>query len=57
MKAAHLSAPLLVAAVALLGVFGLVYLGLTAAMGVAESARVVGRLGLGGRGRPPAPGR
>jgi hypothetical protein len=36
-----------VAAVVLLGAFGLVYLGLTAAAGVSESARLVGRLGLG----------
>ncbi|HTG49625.1 MAG TPA: hypothetical protein VL915_03980, partial [Gemmatimonadales bacterium] len=46
-----------VAAVALLGVFGLVYLGLTAAMGVAESSRLVRRLGIGRRGQPPAPDR
>jgi len=46
-----------VAAVALLGVFGLVYVGLTAAMGVAESSRLVGRLGIGRRDRPPSPSR
>ena len=46
-----------VAAVALLGVFGLVYLGLTAAMGVAESSRLLGRLGICRRDRPPSPSR
>jgi putative peptidoglycan lipid II flippase len=40
----------IVAAVVLLGAFGLVYLGLTAAAGISESARLVGRLGLGRRG-------
>ncbi|HET7241334.1 MAG TPA: lipid II flippase MurJ, partial [Gemmatimonadales bacterium] len=45
------------AAVAVLGVFGVVYLGLTAAMGIGESARLLGRLGLARRGGPPGAGR
>jgi hypothetical protein len=47
----------IVAAVVLLGVFGLVYLGLTAAVGVGESTRLAARLGLGRGDRRSGGGR